>query len=41
MEGTRTPHLVAASFADDEAEQLQDFGHGDVGSQLVKIDAHN
>src|ERR1700678_281320 len=42
MEGTGTAHLVAPSFADDEAEQLQDFGHGDVGAQLSKVDAwHN
>ena len=41
MERTGTAYLVAASFADDEAEQLQDFGHGDVGAQLAKVDAHN
>ena len=41
MERTGTAHLVAPSFADDEAEQLQNLGHGDVGAQLAKVDAHN
>jgi len=35
MEGTLAAHLMAPSFHNDEAEQLQNFGHGDVGTRAI------
>ena len=41
MERTLASYLIASAFDDDKAEQVQDLGHGDLGTQSAKVDARH